>query len=238
MTGCGKFSASIPVSTIIHQEANILCKSYFDMKKTSQNVKAIIFDLGGVLIALNYNRALNRLVEITSLTENEIFSRMWGADLARKYESGMISTEKFLKQAASLLDMDHPGSSNQELREIFIDIFDEALVDVSTLEKLKKKYNLYLLSNTNPLHFKYVKQKYNFAPYFDEFFLSYQLGCMKPDPKIYKKVIDLTGYKPYQLIFIDDHAKNVRAAESAGITSFVFEGKEELVRKFKQVGIL
>jgi putative hydrolase of the HAD superfamily len=96
------------------------------------------------------------------------------------------------------------------------------------LQALKDRFHLSLLSNTNPAHHRKLSQNYNFFSAFDQLFLSYQLGQMKPSPHIFDYVITHLNTAANTIAFFDDGARNVEAAKSAGIHAFRVDSPDEV----------
>ncbi len=101
------------------------------------------------------------------------------------------------------------------------------------LRRLKSVVPLVLLSNTREEWFDFVDKKFDLSDYFVEKFLSFQLGCLKPDAKIFRLVSDRLKVAPEQLLFIDDKEENIRAAAKLGIAGIRFQGAAELERELK-----
>ena len=105
------------------------------------------------------------------------------------------------------------------------------------LKKLKKHYPLYLISNTNQLHFDYVKKKFRILKYFDRVFPSHEVGHRKPESKIYKKVLKKIKLAANKTIFIDDVPKFVQGAKKVGMHAVRFRNPEKLIRDLRKLGI-
>jgi glucose-1-phosphatase len=202
-------------------------------------IKAIIFDLGNVLIPLDFNRALQKITDMSGKNKEEIFATFSQHQINIQYESGMVTTEEFLDCCRQMyLNEFGVQVDDEQIKEIFLDIFSEPTINPELFRKLKEKYPLYLLSNTNMLHFEHLKEKYTFLDWFDEVFLSYNLVCLKPSKEIYDKVIKAIGLPPKSLLFIDDLKENVEAAREAGMQAVIFKNEEKLVALMKEMGVL
>ncbi len=109
----------------------------------------------------------------------------------------------------------------------------------SLLKKLKEenKYRLFLLSNTSPLHFEYIKQKYDYVNLLEKFALSYELKSLKPDDIIYKKTIVHLGIDPAESVFIDDLKENCEAAEKHGIRTICYDKNDHVAfeKRFNEI---
>jgi putative hydrolase of the HAD superfamily len=109
----------------------------------------------------------------------------------------------------------------------------------SLVRKLAKenKYQLFLLSNTSPLHFEYIKQKYDHVNLLMKFALSYELNSLKPDDIIYTRTIEYLEIEPFESVFIDDLQENCDAAEKFGINTICYDKNDhgKFEREFAQV---
>ena len=105
------------------------------------------------------------------------------------------------------------------------------------LAVLKRKYPLILVSNTNEAHAEFIRAKYRIFDYFDHHVLSYRVGSLKPDMKIFEHAILASGCPPETLFFTDDREENVRAAQQLGIHSHRFVSESKLIDALRQAGV-
>jgi epoxide hydrolase-like predicted phosphatase len=181
-------------------------------------IRALIFDLGGVILDIDQERTLrafNRLgLDLEALNyQMPVFNH---------FEIGKISIEEFrliLKTALNGLADDN--QIDQAWNCMLLELPKSRL---QILKKLKQHFKLYLLSNTNALHmqyfYNYLHEKHNVADWqntFDHIFYSHEIGLRKPDLTCYKHVCDTIGLSPEQCVFIDDSIINLRGAEDAGL---------------------
>ena len=117
------------------------------------------------------------------------------------------------------------------------DIFweNEGMEDV--LKRLKKKYPLYLISNTNKLHFDHIKANFKILRHFKKTFASHLVGHRKPEPQIYQKVLKSIRLKPVQTVFVDDIEKFVIGAKAVGMHAVQFRTPKQLLRDLGKMGI-
>jgi putative hydrolase of the HAD superfamily len=125
----------------------------------------------------------------------------------------------------------------EEFCKIYSDLFEENKEVSSLLPKLKENHLLVLLSNTNYIHQKYGWEKYDFLKYFDKLVLSHEVGAVKPEEKIYRAVMEFSGYKPEEHLFIDDITEYVEAAKSLGWNAVRFTNYNQLVDDLTSLGI-
>jgi glucose-1-phosphatase len=198
------------------------------MKKTehSGNKKIIVFDLGGVIIKFSHLLICERLSDISHLPANETYRLIFNNGLESKYDTGEITSDDFYKRIIKLLKI---NISFKSFYNIWSDIFEENFETSKIIAELKDRhYKLILLSNTNEMHFNFVKKKFGIVNIFDDYILSYKVGCKKPDINIFKEVFSKTGAAPVDHIYIDDTKENVIAARSTGMAGIDFQNANKL----------
>ena len=182
----------------------------------SQEIKIILFDLGGVLLKLRDP------IETFGLQISEAeFKVQWlQSPSVRKFESGAIETEEFARSIVAEAELPYDW---QEFISRFNSwperIFDQT---VGILQAIPASYRCALLSNINALHWGRHDISGPLAGCFDRLFLSYQIGVRKPHPDIYRHALNQLGTKGEQCFFIDDLPENVEAARAAGIHAYQF----------------
>jgi HAD superfamily hydrolase (TIGR01509 family) len=201
----------------------------------SSKFRAIIFDIGRVLIRVDVGRALSGLSQGITLSPDEIWSalqkdplwldwqegrippRDWHAHVTKKL-GGTLTFEQFTKVWNSSLDP-HP------------------MQDSSFLEKLGRQYRLALLSNTDPLHVAHMESTYDFFKFFPVRIYSCSLGVSKPNPLIYKEALRACKVSAEEAIYIDDVAAYAEAAQRLGMSGIVFRSPEQLHAELRQLGV-
>jgi epoxide hydrolase-like predicted phosphatase len=201
----------------------------------SMNPRAIIFDLGKVLIPFDFGIAYRRIEDVCTYSLSEIASRMTKIGVARKFETGVISPEEFVEAVTRELEID---MAHENFREIWNCIFlPKLLVPEEVIERLSARYRLVLLSNTNAMHFESIQQRYPVLRHFHHLVLSYQVGMMKPDAAIYRYAAEAAECAPEECLFIDDLAENVAGARSVGMQGIRFESFDQLSTELRARGI-
>lgn len=199
-------------------------------------IKNVIFDLGNVLVNVEYERFISRLKN--NGVNDDVYMNFFKGGNYRLlgYESGDISTEEFITKCLAGLDL---KMERNDYADAFNDMFSEIKPMSSLVRKLKDegRYNLFLLSNTSPLHFKYIKDKYSYVNLLDKFALSYELRSLKPDDIIYQRTIEHLEIEPSESLFIDDLKENCDAAEKHGIRTICYDKTDHAVfeKEFKQL---
>ncbi len=198
-------------------------------------IEAILLDLGKVLIDFNFASGVEALHASCSIARDRFEEVLWDETWIRRYERGEISTGDFhsyLRESASL-EMELP-----EFRRTWTSVFlPDLLVSEELLASLKRNYPLILVSNTNEAHFEYIRSRYPIVDYFDQHVLSYEVGSLKPDSKIFEHAIQVSGRRPEALFFADDREENVLAARGLGIHAHQFKSESILVEALQAAGV-
>jgi len=173
-----------------------------------QNLRHLVFDLGGVLIQLNPQR----LRSVLSAEAMDSWKQWMLTDpIAVRFESGHCSVETFIRAAAQ-----HIGCDDQTgLRVAFSEWVQGPHPSAgSILSAVRPPVQVHCLSNTNALHWARLQPR--IEPWFQHCFLSHQLKMAKPDVAIYLHVAEVLGAAPEEILFVDDNPLNVRGAIAAG----------------------
>jgi putative hydrolase of the HAD superfamily len=195
-------------------------------------IRNIVFDFGRVLLNIDIPRSQRALAQLGF--NPGVKARKENDDKAVVlYESGKITSSDFIRLIQSALR--DPGTPEKKI----IDAWNEMLLDfpenhILTLRKLKKKYRLFLLSNSNELHFvKYtndfrIRYGFEMSTLFDKMWFSFIVGTVKPDPAIFEYIIKDGNLNPDETLFIDDTLMHVEAAKKIGIRSYHLEGETDV----------
>ena len=195
----------------------------------------IVFDLGNVLIPFDYNIAFNKLEKIeTGLGKRFLDQYKENYNLHRSYERGEVPEEEFLTKLLGFIDNKVDLGT---LIDVYSKIFSANENVIALLPKLKKKYMLVLLSNTNSIHQKHGWNEYEFLKYFDKLILSHEVKALKPEEKIYKAVEAFTKKPPEEHLFIDDIVEYTDAAKKVGWDAIQFINYKQLIADLKERGV-
>ena len=199
---------------------------------------AILFDWGNVVLDFSYDLTFKKWAELTSAHFDYNFFRThfkFDGKLV-EYEKGEISSQEYFNYTTKLLDISWDFESFEiGWNSIYIGINSQM---VSLLKRLKQKYNLYLLTNTNELHAKCWKKKYHdILNSFDGIFCSYELHSHKPEPKIYRDVLKKIDIDPKYVLFVDDNKENVLGAKQVGIDGIVAISAEQIINEMEKLSI-
>lgn len=198
-----------------------------------QGIKNIIFDLGGVLLNIDYNKTAEAFKAIGYTEFDNLFSQHNASPLFEALETGKVEEKGFLKQMRSFSFQ--PVTDEQIItawNAMMLSFRKECLV---FLEELSTKYNLYLLSNTNSIHLKCLQEIFTrdtgkplLDVYFNKAWYSHLVGLRKPHPEIYKFALQEEDMVPAETFFIDDTAANVETALNLGIKTHLLLPNERI----------
>lgn len=196
-------------------------------------MQLLVFDMGHVFIDFEWETVCNGFCTRSGMTMEQLQQVM--REVAKLgYESGHIDTAGFLRELNRHLSIE---LTREEFTEIWTQSFRENADMADLLQKLRKQRPLYLLSNTNEVHYEWLQAHYDVARHFDELILSYKVGCSKPDPQIYSEVLRRSGKDAGDCLFIDDLRANVDAAARLGMHTILFQGIEHLKQQLAAHGL-
>ena len=192
--------------------------------------KAVIFDLGKVLIQFDFKRGYRALEGLCPYPASEIPRRLATIDLVQRFETGLIEPRDFVAEISRFLSL---RVDYDEFCRLWSTIFAETLLPEAMLAGLAARYRLVLLSNTNAIHFEMIRRNYPILRHFHAFVLSYEVKAMKPRREIYLAALEQARCPPAECFFTDDIAAYVEAAGSMGIDAVQFESADQLRREMR-----
>lgn len=204
-------------------------------------IETLLIDIGEVLVGLNVTAALREIDAHTPLQPEEIRMRLRGHPIIPEYESGRLTTEEFFHGLCALIQLD---MSQERFSAAWGTVFDfekggpEKYLSPTLFARLKTRYRVVALSNTNELHFSHLKDRLPLVHEFDDYVLSFEAGSVKPELAIFRTAISKTGGDPRKLFFVDDLQSNIEAAQAVGIDGLVFENEPQLERELHGRGLL
>ena len=209
-------------------------------------IKNLVFDLGGVIVPLNRISCLRAFDEVIGYRDFEqILSSYRQHGYFEKFETGAISSRKFrqiIRSHASPSADGKPRNITDRQIDYCLNRFlsDIPQDRIDALLFFRNDYRMLLLSNTNPIGMDYCRKLfmdkgYRITDIFERLYLSYKMKLAKPDPEIYRRMIEDSGIIPEETLYIDDYAANVTAGKEAGLHSILFTpGKEDLYAKISE----
>ncbi|GAB3341889.1 HAD family phosphatase [Marivirga atlantica] len=189
---------------------------------SNQQIKILLFDLGGVIINLYPERTFKAFAELAGIDEWDVMEAYKEAEFFKLHEQGIMNNEHFrdkLRKALNVITDDE--SIDKAWNAMLGDIPEDRIEDI---KQLKKKFRCVVLSNTNSIHencfHKILSESHSFThlnELFNEVFFSHELSDRKPEPSIYQKVQEACGVELNEILFLDDSKENIAAAKSVGM---------------------
>ena len=207
----------------------------------SVKIRNIIFDLGGVLLNINPLLSLLEFARICNTDPEILQSRLAADSIFQKYDTGKFTDSQFRNELCRIMNYNAADEEIDAAWNILLLDFPPARVNM--LKQLRRNYRIFLLSNTNGIHFrKYThdfSKKYGISmtSLFDKLYLSYEIGIHKPDEGIYKHVLQDAGLNAGECLFIDDSLPNIEAAERMGMQCIHISNGTDVTSYFEN-GIL
>lgn len=196
--------------------------------------KAVIFDLGRVLIHFDFKRSYRAFEGLCPHPAADIPKLLAPTGLVERFETGLVGPRAFVEELCTILSL---SVDYDQFCTIFNSIFTGPLVPESMLEGLAARYRLVLLSNTNAIHFEMLRREYPMLRHFHHLVLSYQVQAMKPNRAIYEEAVRVADCRPEECFYTDDIAAYVEAAREFGIDAVQFESAEQIARELRARGI-
>ncbi len=205
-------------------------------------IKNIIFDLGGVILDIDENIVYQEL-EKMGISTSELTHSKEFMELMSKFDTGIYTAHTFRKKMKAVIGQEKMTDQK------FDSIWNAMLLDIpreriEAIEKVKKHYRIFLMSNSNVIHYDlYVRDLqlrfgYNeFDELFDKSYFSFAEHLEKPDPRFFELILDHEGLLPEETLFIDDMEPNIKVAKSLGINTYHIR-RDELVRNLFENGVL
>jgi len=205
-----------------------------------KNIDFFVFDLGGVIIDLDTPFTLRQLGLHLNGNQKELSETFISNPIHHAYEKGEIDDATFRAEIRKVFNKEW---TDQEIDDIWNAMLGKIPdYKIQLLKDLRKTHPVYMLSNTNGIHFKRVEEILleqtgisSFNTLFDYVFLSHEMGCRKPDTIIYEKVLDQIGMSAEKGVFFDDTAPNLEGAEKVGLKTVHINHSKALMDYFSNV---
>jgi len=200
-------------------------------------LRAIIFDIGRVLVRIDLRRAQLGLAQGLSLTPEELWSAIEKDPRWRDWQEGRISPHDWHLHLSQRLGL---SLNFQQFTTAWNFALDpQPIQPLRLFAELAKRYRLVLLSNTDPIHVAYLEATYDFYQYFPkgQRIYSCSVGASKPDPLIYREAVRAAKVRASEAVFIDDIAANVEAARQLGLPGIHYQSPQQLLQAFAALGM-
>ena len=187
-----------------------------------QNIKNIIFDLGGVFIHIDYGKTLTAFTDLKVQDFNNLYTQHHASDLFEQLETGQLTAEAFYNTFRNHINI---SLADEQIEDAWNALVGSFYLDrIEWLDDIKHNYKVFLLSNTNSIHHKKIITNYkeqtgrdDFDNHFIKAYYSHTMGLRKPYAEAYQYVLDEQQLKASETLFIDDTLANVEGAQKVGL---------------------
>jgi HAD superfamily hydrolase (TIGR01509 family) len=195
----------------------------------------VVFDLGKVLLDFDYGIAAAKIARRGKLPVQGVQHVLAHSPCILRFESGLMTSEQFAVEVCSACGF---SGTVDEFYETFADIFSEIKPMTAMQSALRAgRVPTWIFSNTNGIAISHIRRRFPFFARFDGYILSYELGAMKPDPKIYAALERATGLAGDAIAYLDDRAENVEAGLARGWRALLHETPEKTIPALRQWGL-
>jgi putative hydrolase of the HAD superfamily len=197
--------------------------------------KAVVFDLGKVLLDFDYAIAARGMAERSRVSPRQIQEFIDHSPLLVRYEKGLMTRREFFEEVRALTDF---AGSLEEFSQLFSDVFSPIAPMIAFKERLTTSgIPTYIFSNTNDLAITHIRATYPFYNGFDGYVLSYEHGFMKPQRELYERIEALTGCREAEILYYDDRAENVRGGLQRGWVAVCHQTPEASIQAALRAGL-
>jgi putative hydrolase of the HAD superfamily len=192
--------------------------------------------MGKVLFDFDFKAFGERMRELTGLEYERLRAAFTGEQLGVRYESGLLSDMEFYtevcRRAGCRVSWENFVAAWNSI------FYQDPILPERLVRTLASKADLWVVSNTNKLHFDHLTRRHPFLDCFKGFVLSHEVGVLKPDARIFRAALTRAGFEAERALFVDDQAANVAAARDLGIDSFQFLSPDQFVDEVRRRNLL
>ncbi len=197
------------------------------------DIKNIIFDFGGVILDIDPQLTIDEFIKLGFNDFEKLNTPAFTEEILGKFERGILTPEVFRDKLRTFLDIDITDQQIDDAWNALL--FDIPGIRIDIIEQVKNNYQIFLLSNSNEIHYDlYVRDlqlRFGYGEFdklFDKAYFSFDLHLLKPNPEIYEFVINQHGLDPKTTLFIDDKSKNIKAAQKLGLKTYQLTKPERI----------
>ncbi len=196
----------------------------------------VVFDLGKVLLDFDYSIATRRIAAQATKPAGEVHEFLSQSPLLYRYETGPMTRQEFFEEVRQFSGY---RGSLAEFGAFFADIFSEMPPMIALHAELRRRgIPTYIFSNTNDLAIEHIRRNFSFFANFDGYILSYEVGSMKPDARIYEALEATTGKRGAEILYLDDRPENVDAGAARGWQVILQTDPAKSRAAIEQLGLL
>jgi HAD superfamily hydrolase (TIGR01509 family) len=198
-------------------------------------IRCVISDLGKVILFFDNQIFFRKMAEYCPYSAQDIAERVhWHRDLIRSFDTGKIEPAGFYREVIQRLGA---KVGQDTFFRVYCDVFSPNPPVLDILRKLKTRYKLVLLSNTDVIRFGFIKKKFPEIFIFDDYVLSYEVGYMKPHPEIYQEALKKARVRAEECVFLDDLPENVTGARRVGMDAILYGPQTDLEARLRKMNV-
>jgi len=202
----------------------------------TNEIKALIFDLGRVIVDVDVGRLASFVSATPSQADiDKVIMDVLGDDLMLQFNTGKVGPEEFHRGIVRRFDLELEFDA---FATLWCGVFSPIVGMPELIRRLEGRFNLGLLSDTDPLHWNYLRKNNPILEAFKRPTLSFQIGLTKPDPAIFRAAARNADTPPEACLYIDDLPTNAAGAAAVGMQSIVFKGPLDLRRQLIDKGLI
>lgn len=195
----------------------------------------VLCDLGGVVVEVESDRLVHHAAQAMGRSFEEVHATVFHEELLLPFELGNISARQYYEGLTKRL---HLPWTYEQFARVWNDIFREQPGMVPVMQRLRARHTVIALTNTNELHLGHIKANFpQLTAVFTDWVASCEVGCRKPDPKIYELALKRAKKAAKHAIYIDDRPELVEAGRAVGLTAIRFESAAQLQEELLRVGV-
>jgi glucose-1-phosphatase len=199
-------------------------------------VRAVVFDLGKVLLDFDYLIAARAMVARGGVSLEHLARFFSQSPILVRYETGLMTSDEFYHEFCAGTGF---RCGFEEFAECFGDIFTpiESMIQLHAALR-KRGFPTYIFSNTNDLAIRVIRRRFPFFANFDGYVFSYEHRAMKPHAKLYEVLEQMAGHTGPELLYLDDRAENVAGGAARGWQVILQENPKKTLRTIRKLGLL
>jgi len=199
-------------------------------------ISSVISDLGKVLIDFDNSIFYRKISRHSSLSLEEIGPKIdVHSAIGKDFDAGKLSAHDFYRQVTRTLEA---RLEYDAFYDMYNDVFALRPAIATILAELKPRYRLVMLSNTDVMRFGFIRSRFPEVMFFDDYVLSYEVGFIKPDPRIYRIAVQKARAPASDCLFIDDRPENIEAARKLGLHTIQYSEGVDLKQALQALGLL
>ncbi len=210
---------------------NVFMQKIIFLPYRHMNIKNIIFDLGGVILNIDYHLTIDAFIKLGFENFDEVFTQAKQTGIFDQLDKGLVSPVEFRNGVRELAGKPFTDAQIDDAWNVLL--LDFPVHRLKLLEQIRDQYRTFLLSNTNQIHCEvYTHDLHNvygvkdLSHFFEKVYYSHQIHLRKPDKEAYQIILDQNNLTPEETLFIDDTEQHIEGAKLVGINTYHLKLKE------------